>query len=417
MAKQKFKTKFQKALTTPLTKKQIQDIIIVFIFIFATAFISVFTAYLFANIEVQTRETRTTEISEELQEFIDLYYKLTEDHYFEIDKSALINSAIRGMIEAIEDEHTSYMNSSENYSFQQRVRGQYQGIGIGLFNNEEEEIEISEVFPNTPAERAGVQIGDIILEIDGNDLTEEDTSFVVNYIRFIERDYVEMVFLRDNERITKQIDIETVILPSVNSEIIIENDLRLGYLEISIFALNSYSQFLQELSVLENEPIDGLIIDLRYNTGGFLSTAERIISTFLDDSHVIYRTEEKGEEKTFYSRGNETKEYPIVILGNHASASASEIMIAALQESYGATFVGTNTHGKGTVQEIIDLPDEDALRYTARIWLTPEGTWIDDVGITPDYEVIQDPEYFITLERNDDTQFQKALEVLIDKLK
>ncbi len=407
----------KKILSQPLTKRQIQEIILVFFLLIVTAVISIFSAYIFSTMDIEKPEkTQTTyEYPEELHEFIELYNRITEGHYVEVEKDILIKGAMEGLLEAFEDEYTSYIDEYENYQFQQRVQGQYRGIGISLYDNDDDEIEITDVFADSPAERAGVAIGDIIVGIEDEDLTDKDTQFLVEYIRDSDVDTVTMVFLRNGEEVTLEVDVQTVVLPSVESEIITKDDYKVGYLTISIFALNTFQQFRDQLQVLEEE-VDGLVINLRYNTGGYLSTAERIISAFLDSSHVIYRTEENDEEKLFYSRGSETKDYPIVVLGNSYSASASEILIAALQEAYGATFVGTQTYGKGTVQEMVDLDNDDALRYTARIWLTPDGNWIDGEGIEPDYEIEQDPEFLLTQDRNLDVQLQKALEVLLNKL-
>ncbi len=402
-------------LFQPFTQRQIQEIILVFLLLIATAVISIFSAYLFYTIKTEQEIEKEITYSGELEEFFDLYQKMTEEHYIDVDPNILIKGAIKGMLEAFEDEYTTYIDDYDNYQFQQRMQGQYRGIGIGLYNNVDEEIEVTAVFPDSPAERAGVEIGDIIVAIDEQDLTEKDTQFLVEYIRDSEVDEVDMTFLRDGKEVNLKVEVDTVILSSVESEIIEKDNTKMGYLKISRFAINTYQQVQEHLETLEEE-MDGLIIDLRHNTGGYLSTTRRIISTFLDSSHVIFRTEEQGEEKVFYSTGNETKEYPIIILGNSYSASASEILIAALQESYGAIFVGTKTYGKGTVQEMVDLENDDALRFTARIWLTPDGTWIDGEGVIPDYEVEQAAEYLLTLERDDDAQFQKAIEVLLNKL-
>ncbi len=336
-----------------LTQKQVQEIVIVLLLLIVTAAISVFSAYVFSTLDLERDTTKssdqvdleTGDYPDKMQEFINTYEKLLEQHYTDVDESILLKGAIEGMLEAFEDEYTSYIDEYERYQFQQRVDGRYQGIGIGLYDNEDGAIEVTEVFEDSPAEKAGVQVGDIIIGLDGQDLDDKEAQFLVEYVRDYEADTIAVTFLRDGEEITYEIGVETIVLTSVEGELVEKEGYQIGYLEISVFALNTYSQMIEYLDEFGDE-IDGLIIDVRYNTGGYLATARRVISNFLDDSHVIYRTEENDEEQSFYSTGNETADYPIVLLGNQYSASASEILIAALQESYGASFVGEQTYGK-----------------------------------------------------------------------
>ena len=394
--------------------KQIVEIIIVAIFIFATAIVSIFAGYMYAGINGETAEECELEYSASVQEFIKEYNRILDNYYLDVDEDILIKGAIRGMLEALEDEHTSLLDESDYYRFQQRVQGFYEGIGIGLYDDDDDQIVVSTVFENTPAERAGVHVRDILIEIDDIDLGDKDSQFLVEHIRDSEGDSVELTVLRAGDKITFEIEKETVILPSVHSQIIDEGPIKIGYLNVSVFALNTYGQFQNHLEKVMDLGVEGLIIDLRYNTGGYLSTAEKLLSVFLDKDKVIYKTDENGVVQSFYAKGDETTTYPIVILGNKHSASASEIMIAAMQEAYNAPFVGETTYGKGTVQEIVDLSDGDSLKYTARKWLTPDGNWIDDIGIKPDYEVEQDLDFYLSFDPKDDRQLQKAIEVFID---
>ena len=184
---------------------------------------------------------------------------------------------------------------------------------------------------------------------------------------------------------------------------------KIGYLLIDTFALNTDEQFKTKLKELEDANMDSLIIDVRSNTGGHLSTVTNIISEFLDKSKTIYQTDTKGKIEKIKSKGDKTKNYKIVLLGDGASASASEVLIAALKESYGATFVGTTTFGKGTVQEMhsIEATGEN-YKITTKKWLTPNGNWINEKGINPDYEVFLDGSYFENPTKENDSQIQKA---------
>ena len=169
---------------------------------------------------------------------------------------------------------------------------------------------------------------------------------------------------------------------------------KIGYIRLTIFASNSDEQFKKALDELEDKGIDGLVIDLRGNSGGHLVTAENIISMFLDSTHPIYQIKSKDGQKKYYSNGKETKKYKIAVLIDSSSASASEVVTSALKEQYGATVVGENSYGKGTVQELQTLPDGEQYKLTTKSWLTSSGKVIDKKGIEPDYAITLNNEYF-----------------------
>lgn len=174
------------------------------------------------------------------------------------------------------------------------------------------------------------------------------------------------------------------------------------------------TQFKKELDKLENEGIDGLVIDLRGNSGGHLSAAEQIISLFLDSSHPIYQIKSKDSQNIYYSTGNKTKDYKISVLIDSNSASASEVVTSALAEQYGAKTVGKKSYGKGTVQELQTLSDGDQYKLTTKSWLTSKGEVIDGKGIEPDYDVTLSDEYLENPTDESDNQLQKAIEVILE---
>ena len=169
------------------------------------------------------------------------------------------------------------------------------------------------------------------------------------------------------------------------------------------------------LKELENANIDALIIDVRNNSGGHLTTAVSVISNFLNGKNVIYQIEKDGNRTKFYSEGKVNKKYPIVVLQNGDSASASELLASSLKESYGATIIGTKSYGKGTVQEVVDLDNGDKYKFTTKKWLTPNGNFINKVGIKPDVEVELDEKYFETPTDENDNQLQTAIDYLAKK--
>ena len=191
-----------------------------------------------------------------------------------------------------------------------------------------------------------------------------------------------------------------------------ENGKKIGYIELSVFAANTYSQFEQKLTELESRNIDSLIIDVRDNSGGYLSTVTDIASLFLDKSKIIYQLDTKGIVEQVYAKTNSSRNYKIAVLINGNSASASEILAGALKESYGATIIGVNSFGKGTVQKAYQLESGATVKYTIQKWLTPNGNWINEVGITPDVKVELDNNYYKNPSDSTDNQLQMAIKNL-----
>ncbi len=350
---------------------------------------------------------------EYLSKFIDNYNYIVSNYYGDLDKNDLIDSAISGMLDAIDDPYTTYIDENDSNSFNTTLEGSFQGIGVEVVNDSDNNIVVYRVLEDSPAIRAGVQSMDIIKSIDGESLEGVSTSDFVSKVRNSEASSFNLSLLRDGKEITLRINRELVTIKSVKSEIFERNSKRIGYIYMSIFASNSYSQFKQELEQLEKNGIDSLIIDVRSNTGGHLTTAENILSLFLDSSHIIYKTEDKNGIVDSYSHGSVTKNYPIVILTNEASASASEILAAAMKEEYGAILVGKRTYGKGTVQELKTLPDGEQYKFTTKKWLTPNGTWINGEGISVDVDVDFNKDYYDNPVHENDDQLQAAIEALL----
>ena len=210
--------------------------------------------------------------------------------------------------------------------------------------------------------------------------------------------------------ITFKLEREEVVLKSVSSNVYEEKNQKVGYLKIDLFAFNTDKQFEKELADLEKKGISSLIIDVRFNSGGHLSAVENILSQLLDNKKVIYQIEEKGKSTKYYSDGKITKEYPIIVLTNEYSASASEMLAAALKESYGAKTLGIKTFGKGTVQNVLKGQDVDLeYKVTTKKWLTPNGNWIHGKGIEPSIKVELNNSYYENPTFENDNQLQAAI--------
>lgn len=349
----------------------------------------------------------------ELEEFIENYNYILENYYKDIDKKELLDGATEGMISKLDDEFSTVIPDESTNNFNIRLEGTYEGIGVEIVNDENNNVIIYSIIENSPAEKAGLKAGDIIIKIDDKDFTNKKTSELSNYVKNSTKENFKIVIKRDGEEKTFELKREKVTLKSVDSKIIERDNKKVGYIYIAIFANDTYNQFKKALNKLEQEKIDALILDVRDNTGGHLTTVSKMLSLFLDSNHVIYQTQTKEETKKFYSKGKETKKYKIVVLQNENSASASELLSAALKEEYKATIIGTKSYGKGTVQELIKTTSGSEYKLTTKKWLTPKGNLIHKKGVMPDIEIELSDEYKNDPKEENDNQYQKAIEEAI----
>ena len=350
-----------------------------------------------------------SDIPEEMNEFLNTYNNIINDYYEEVDHKALLEAGINGMLNYLDDDYSVYMNQEESSAFNQQVEGQYKGVGVEILIGIDGTVVINRVFADSPAAVAGLMPGDIITKVNGEDITVENCVNVASMIKESGKENALLAISRDGEELLFDLDLKTVDIESIISKVFEKDNKKIGYIDISIFAANTYTQFNKALEKLESENIDSLIIDVRGNSGGYLTTVTDIASLFLNKSKVIYQLDTKGIVEKVYSKNNKERKYDIVVLTNKGSASASEILAAALQESYGAKVIGTSTYGKGTVQAAYSLSSGSIVKYTIQKWLTPNGNWINEKGVTPDIEEILSNEYMENPSEETDNQLQRAL--------
>lgn len=394
----------------PFTHSEVVFLVVI------TAIISIFTTYTIVRVSDTKSELGMSDDEKALQEFIDTYQNILDSYYEDVDSQELIDHAIAGMLSGLDDPYSIYFDEDSSSTFDATLEGSYNGVGLEVYNDTDMNIVVSRVFEGSSAEEAGIEAGDIIKEVDGKDLTGKATTEFSDYTKEKEDDEFQVVYLHDGEEKTATLKRKVIIIQSVTSEVLEENDKKIGYIQVDIFSATTYNQFEKAVQKLENEQVEGMIIDLRDNTGGHLSVVTDMLSLFLDDSHVIYQIEDKDQTTKYYSTGKETKEYPVVILQNGNSASASELFTAAMKEEYGAKVVGTTSYGKGTVQELNTLQDGTQYKFTTKKWLTPKGNWVHEKGIAPDVEVELDEGYRNEPTRENDNQFQRAVSTLNDMI-
>lgn len=340
---------------------------------------------------------------------------LEEKYMGEIDDEALIEGAIKGYVSALGDPYTTYYTKEEMDELMEETTGNYVGIGIYMtLDLENNAIYVVKPMEGSPAEEAGIQAGDLITKVDGKEYSGEELDQASNAIKGEEGTTVKLEILRDGE--TQELEVERRKI--VVSHIVEKKFDNVGYLLIEDFDGGCAKEFEEKYKELESQGIDRLIIDLRNNGGGVVDEAVSIADMLLDkDDTILITKDKKGNEEITKSEHNPTITMPVVVLINGYSASASEILVGALQDNERATVVGTKTYGKGVIQELARLNDGSGLKITIEEYCTPNRNKINEIGIEPDIEVNL-PEDLINsadIPEDEDTQLQKAIEVIKEK--
>lgn len=351
---------------------------VILIAFFSSLVMSFCTGYL-----VYSKKDCTYSINgdEYLAELNKAYNEIKSNYYSSVDLGGLVDAGINGMFGYLGDPYTTYLDKSETESLTSSLSGYYKGIGISVNVSDDGVVIINKVYENTPAYSAGLLVGDIIVDVNGNEISNSGTTDIASIISGV--DDVDITVVRDNNKFNFKLKSESLYVPSVSSEMI-DN---VGYISISKFNESVFQQFEYQLNNLEKNNINDLIIDLRNNTGGYLSAATKISELFLERGKVIYSLNEQSYTTVTKDETDESRTYNIWILINGNTASASEILAAALRDSYGAKLVGTTSYGKGKVQKTSMLSDGTMYKYTSAKWLTPNGECIDEVGLVPDIVV------------------------------
>lgn len=361
------------------------------------------------NKKVISKEVKKTTVGDEkFKPLYETYDTLKSKYYKDLDDEKLINGAVNGMMESLNDEHSNFFDKKDKKVFEDELAGSYYGIGAEIMQLKDKNIAINRVFDSSPAKKAGLKAGDIFVSIDGEEVKGMKVDKVAEKLKSDKKDEATIVIKRDNKEKTFKVKKDKVDLLSVSSEMLDNN---IGYIAVSIFGEKTYDQFNSALNNLEKKNMKSLIIDLRGNGGGYLDTVTNMLSEFVDSNTVIYQMKTRDGITKYTASNNNTKNYKVIILVDENSASASEIMASAMQEEYGAILVGRTTYGKGTVQETKELSNGTLIKYTVQEWLTSKGESINKKGVKPDYDVKLSDEFKKNPTRENDNQFQKALEL------
>lgn len=306
-----------------------------------------------------------------------------------VTNEQLIQGALKGMAEAVGDPYTTYLVNDETAQLDETVNGSFGGIGAEL-KSDQSRVVISTTMEGSPSQQVGLQADDVITKVDGEDMTGKTISEVVKKVRGEVGTDVVLTIERAGTSLEVKLTRASIAINTVKAELDKE-DATIGHIRITSFAKNTAQELEKAVKELTDKGAKAFVFDVRYNPGGLLDQAYKVANMFLKDGEPIVQVEDRFGEKKIYKASSDIGTFkitqPYVLLVNEGSASASEILAAALKEGAGAQIVGTKTYGKGTVQSVIDIADNSELKYTNAKWLTPKGNWIHKEGVTPTKEV------------------------------
>lgn len=323
----------------------------------------------------------------------------------EVSSDTLLAGAIKGMVKSLNDPHSIYMDAKTFKEFMIETEGSFGGVGI-VIGMKDKLLTVVAPIEGTPGEKAGIKSGDQIIKIDGQDTKDMALDEAVNKIRGPEGSKIVLTLMRGQEVQDYTLTRSNIQIKTVAGKMLENN---VGYIRLSMFNENTGNEFIRKLQELEKQGMKALVLDLRDNPGGLLNESVKVASQFVPKGPVVSVVTRDGQRET-HSSNLETTKYPVVILVNGGSASASEIVAGAAQDTGVGTLVGTKTYGKGSVQTVVRLDEGSAIKLTIAKYLTPKDRSINGVGIDPDI-VVELPE-----SRDKDVQLDKALEVLKGKM-
>lgn len=372
------------------------------------------------NIETATDASTSADVSsiwedESVKDKIDTIDAIIDDYYyFNIDREKQEEALYDAIMEGLDDPYSVYYTPQEFAELQEDTSGEYVGIGAVVTQDADMVVSVVRPIPGSPAEEAGLQAEDIITEVDGTEIIDQELTLVVDMIRGTEGTQAHIRLYRPSIQDYIEVDVERRVVENVSvySEMLDNN---IGYIQVQQFYENTSDEFKAAIDALEAQGMQGLIIDMRDNPGGVLTTVVDMCDYLMDGGVIVTTKDKNGKIISEYTASEEHSiDIPMVVLTNGNSASASEIFSGAMQDTGMAKLVGTMTYGKGIVQSVIPLDDGSAIKLTVAKYFTPNGNDIHEKGIEPDYEVeLPDGRTnAVNLDRAEDTQLQKAEEVI-----
>lgn len=391
-----------------------RKIMLIAITAFITFIITTFSVYTYLQknpeeLAIDVGSSSTSTYLKKIKKAIDKYYLWTD----KIDEEDLEIGAIKGYVEGLGDKYTEYVSADEMEEYTENITGSFVGIGIYMIADEKSDrVIVYYPIPESPAEKAGIKSGDKIIKVNGVEYTAKDFEDISDYIKGEEGTKVNIVIERDGKQQSFEITRAKI---NTNPITIKKLDNNIGYLNLPSFDDGTAGDFKEKVEELQKQGAESLIIDLRNNGGGIVDEATEIADYILEKGDTIISTvDNTGEKEITFSKNKPIFNMPIVILVNGNTASASEILTAALKDYNKATVVGTKTFGKGIIQTFFTLSDGSGLKITTAEYYTPKGTTIHEIGVTPD-EIVELPksvDNIYAVSEKDDTQLKKAIQLL-----
>lgn len=337
-----------------------------------------------------------------------------KNYWQDIDEETLEQGVYRGILDSLDDPYSVYYTAEELEKLREETQGIYYGIGAYISQNTDiGYAQISKVIKNTPAEESGLMQDDIIYKVNDEDMQGKDSNYVVSRIKGDEHTFVKITVIRENEKDPIDFDVERRKIETPTVEYTMYED-NMAYIQISEFDIVTTSQFENAYEQAKKDGMKGLIIDLRSNPGGNLSTVCEIARMILPKGLIVYTEDKYGKREEYTCDGSHQIDVPLVVLTNGHSASASEILAGAIKDYKIGKLVGTTTFGKGIVQSVLSLSDGSAVKLTVSSYFTPNGNNIHEIGIEPDVEVEFDSEQY---KNGVDNQLERGKEVLAGMMK
>lgn len=394
------------------TRQRIYKTIMLVVIVAIVTFL-VTSIYMYSNLENEGKYIYVTSKNDSISTTLASFRKLIDKKFLgEINDDKLLEGAIKGYVEGLDDPYTEYITKEEMEQYEADIMGNFTGIGIYMGNNTQDNtILIISPIKGSPAQQAGLQAGDVITKVDGVSYKGEELSEASSKIKGEEGTKVKLEILRDGKTFEIEIERRNIKTNHVEGELIENN---IGYMNLNTFDDGCAKEFEAKYKEISKNKIKGLIIDIRNNGGGLVDEAIDILELICEKgATLLITTDKNSKEEITKSKKNPIIDVPIVVLTNEGTASASEILAGALKDNQKAKILGTKTYGKGVIQELLTLQDGSGLKITTNEYFTPNRNKINKIGIQPDVEVkLKDGEDKLTIERQDDTQLQKAIEML-----
>lgn len=369
-------------------------------------------------VNATTQEAKEVFDQKTLDKLNQLMEQIDANYYEDVDTKKMQEGLYAGLVEGLNDPYSAYYTEDKYNELMKQIHGNFYGIGAGLSQDKETmQVTITKIYDNTPAQEAGLEVGDTIVKVEDIDATSMELSDLVMRIRGEEGTTVHLVVCHEGVSEYSEYDIKRA---KVNEQSVAGQMFEdgIGYIYVSGFEEDTANQFKSTITELETQGMKAMIVDLRNNGGGMLPAVTQMLDDILPEGITVYMEDKYGNRQDCTSSGDTVMNYPMVVLVNEYSASASEIFAGAIRDYNYGTLIGTTTYGKGVVQNTIELPEGDAIKLTIAKYFTPNGENIQGTGIEPDisleYEYTGDPNE--AFDYHCDNQVAKAIEVLEGEL-